>query len=604
MSRVQANDRPEQFAASEFPPLLLLFFGSGCAALIYELVWFQMLQLVIGSSAFSLAVLLGTFMGGMFLGSLAVPQLVSAQRHPVRVFALLEAGIGVAGILVLLLVPLVARVYVAAVGFGGPGLVLRAVLCAVCLLPPTMLMGATLPVISRWVGVTPRDGFWLGFLYAGNLAGAVLGCLLAGFYLLRVHDMAVATFVAVALNGLVAAIAFAIARFRPYVQEQPSEPISAPVLTNNWPVYVVIGISGLCALSAEVVWTRLLSLMLGATVYTFSIILAVFLVGLGIGGAIGSRLAQLLPRPRVTLGICQLLLVIAVGVSAHLLAKSLPYWPINPSLAKSIWFNFQLDILRCAWAILLPACLWGASFPLALAAAGSAEQEPGRWVGRVYASNTLGAIIGAVASSLWLIPRFGTQQTQRIIMALSGLGGLLSILLASRFTAKAASQSTPSDSNAIYPQRSFGSITLAGAIAFVVLGWIFLLVNSVPPVPWDLVAYGRYLPTKTELGTNLFTGEGMNASVAVVELSDGTRNFHVSGKVEASTDSQDMRVQRMLGHLPALIHPQPHSVLVVGCGAGVTAGSFTMYPGVEKITICEIEPLIPKVVTRFFTPEN
>src|SRR5262249_42551082 len=161
-------DRPEQFAASGFPLLLLLFFGSGCAALIYEIVWFQMLQLVIGSSALSLAVLLGTFMGGMFLGSLAVAQLVSSRPHPVRVFALLETGIGAAGILVLLLVPLVARVYVAAIGFGGPGLVLRALLCAVCLLPPTMLMGATLPIISRWVGVTPRDGFWLGFLYAGN----------------------------------------------------------------------------------------------------------------------------------------------------------------------------------------------------------------------------------------------------------------------------------------------------------------------------------------------------------------------------------------------------------------------------------------------------
>src|SRR3974377_1317375 len=133
MRQLQANYGPEQFAASEFPPLFLLFFGSGCAALIYELVWFQMLQLVIGSSALSLAVLLGTFMGGMFLGSLAVPRLVSAHRHPVRVFAFLEACIGASGILVLLLVPLVARVYVAAVGFGGPGLILRGSLSAVCL---------------------------------------------------------------------------------------------------------------------------------------------------------------------------------------------------------------------------------------------------------------------------------------------------------------------------------------------------------------------------------------------------------------------------------------------------------------------------------------
>jgi spermidine synthase len=126
----------------------------------------------------------------------------------------------------------------------------------------------------------------------------------------------------------------------------------------------------------------------------------------------------------------------------------------------------------------------------------------------------------------------------------------------------------------------------------------------VPQVPWELVAYGRYLPTKLSWGTNLYVGEGMNASVAVTKLSSGVRNFHVSGKIEASTETRDMRLQRMLGHLPALLHPKPHAVLVVGCGAGVTAGSFTVYPGVERIVICEIEPLIPRVAAQYFAAEN
>jgi spermidine synthase len=119
-----------------------------------------------------------------------------------------------------------------------------------------------------------------------------------------------------------------------------------------------------------------------------------------------------------------------------------------------------------------------------------------------------------------------------------------------------------------------------------------------------LVAYGRYLPAKTEMGTILFMGEGINASVAVTELSTGVRNFHISGKVEASTDPHDMRLQRMLGHIPGLLHPQPHSALVVGCGAGVTAGSFVPYPQMEQILICEIEPLIPRVVAQYFGQEN
>ena len=172
------------------PALLLLFVGSGCAALIYEVVWFQLLQLVIGSSAISLGVLLGTFMGGMCLGSLLLPRYVGADRHPLRVYAYLELGIAVIGILVLFGMPLVSYIYTA---WAGSGIFVRAVAAAICLLPPTMLMGATLPAMSRWVQTTPQGVSWLGFFYGGNTCGAVIGSLLAGFYLLRVHDMAIAT---------------------------------------------------------------------------------------------------------------------------------------------------------------------------------------------------------------------------------------------------------------------------------------------------------------------------------------------------------------------------------------------------------------------------
>src|SRR6185295_7196829 len=193
------------------PLLLVLFVGSGCAALIYEIVWFQFLQLVIGSSAISLGVLLGTFMGGMCVGSLALARLIPARRHPLRVYALLELGIGIFGIIVLFGVPAVAQLYGPVAGHGLPGILLRGAVGAVCLLPPTFLMGATLPAIARWIEMTPQGISWLGFFYGGNIAGAVFGCLLAGFYLLRVYDMATATYVAVAINVTVALIAFAIA---------------------------------------------------------------------------------------------------------------------------------------------------------------------------------------------------------------------------------------------------------------------------------------------------------------------------------------------------------------------------------------------------------
>ncbi len=283
------------------PVLLLLFVGSGCAALIYEVVWFQLLQLVIGSTAVSLGVLLGTFMGGMCLGSLLLPRLVSVRRHPLRVYALLELGIGAMGLAVLFGISHVEGVYVRYAGHGLPSILLRGAVAGVCLLPPTLLMGATLPAIARWVETSPAGVSWLGFFYGGNIVGAVVGCLLAGFYLLRVFDAATATYVALALNVIVAAISLALAA-APMRYERPASPAAdAERAAGAWPVYLAIALSGMSALGAEVVWTRLLALMLGGTVYTFSLILAVFLVGLGIGSSFGALAARGAASARVAL---------------------------------------------------------------------------------------------------------------------------------------------------------------------------------------------------------------------------------------------------------------------------------------------------------------
>src|SRR5262249_30872757 len=159
----------------------------------------------------SLAVLLGTFMGGMCLGSIALPRLISPRFHPLRAYALLELGLGIIGIAALFGVPHVDRFYTEAAGHGFPAMLLRGTVCAVPLLPPAMRMGATLPAIDRWVQPTPQGFAWLGFFYGGNIAGAIFGCLLAGFYLLRVHDLATATYVAAILNGAVVLLGLALA---------------------------------------------------------------------------------------------------------------------------------------------------------------------------------------------------------------------------------------------------------------------------------------------------------------------------------------------------------------------------------------------------------
>ena len=576
-------------SARFLPLLLLLFVGSGCAALIYEIVWFQLLQLVIGSSAVSLGVLLAIFMGGMCAGSFGLSRVVARRHHPLKVYALLELGIGASGLVVLVVMPLVGMVYSSVVGHGLPGLLLRGVFAAVVLLPPTLLMGATLPAIARWVEATPKGVSWLGFFYGGNTAGAVFGCLLAGFYLLRVHDLYTATFVAVALNVVVAAAGLALARSTQQaasgaeVSRQPAAPPPGVRL-----VYATIALSGLTALGAEVVWTRLLTLLLGGTTYTFSIILAVFLAGIGLGSSIGSFASREIRRPRLTLGIAQLLLCAAVAWTAWSITQALPYWPVNPSLTEDPWMVFQVDILRALWAVLPAAVLWGASFPLALASVASRGQDPGRMVGGVYAANTIGAIVGAVLFSIVLIPGVGTQQSQRVLIVVAAVSALL--MLALVFSGESPSpQLKPSGAAWVV-----GALTAAGLLAW-----------TVAPVPPLLVAYGRFsAPRLNNHGDFIYVGEGMNSSPAVSRLSNGVLNYHNAGKVQASSEPQDMRLQRMLGHLTTLVPAHPNSVLVIGCGAGVTAGASSINPRVQKLTIAEIEPLVPRVVSEYFGEHN
>ena len=580
------------------PLLLLLFAGSGCSALIYEIVWLQLLQLVIGSSAVSLGVLLGTFMGGMCLGSLLLTRLISVRRHPLRVYAVLEFALGLLGLAVFFGMPHVDRVYTQVVGNGMPAILLRGAVCAVCLLLPTMLMGATLPAIARWMESTRQGVAWLGFFYGGNLAGAVFGCLLAGFYLLRVHDMLTATWVAVGLNALVALVSFTLANFAPH-EVKPAELAAGPLIVNrsSWPIYLTICISGACALAAEVIWTRNLSLLLGATVYTFSIILAVFLTGLGFGSSVGSFLGRSNSRPGVLLGSCQLLLAVAIAWTAHNLASSLPFWPIDPYLSRSPWIDFQMDLARCTWAIFPAACLWGASFPLALAACASRAKDPGRLVGGIYAANTLGAIVGSLGASLCLISWMGTQNAQRLLIGVSAAGAFLMLDSSRRQFVTIRDDGRPPRSRV---RTNLWFVLLAFALSLSAIR----IVRSIPATPWELVAFGRSLATQKYEKELVYMGEGLNASIAVTENAEGDRSFHVSGKVEASSGMQDMRLQRMLGHLPALFHEKPKTMLVVGFGAGVTSGSFLAHPECEHITICEIEPLIPKEIAPFFARQN
>lgn len=528
--------------------LFLLSFASGLAALIYEVVWFQILELIAGSTAVALGILLAAFMGGLCAGSLLFPRLIRDSFQPWRVYAVIELSIGAFGILTWLIAPSLHS----------------SALAVASIIPPTVLMGATLPALSR-CATEPSQ---LGYLYAANIAGAVFGSLLAGFYLLRIYDAATATYAAVGVN-----FAAAVLSFLPLPKPNFAElPHAEPRPPGSRLILLVTGLSGFTALASEALWTRTLGLLFGASVYTLAIILAVFLTGLGLGSGLGSLLSRTVSNPRIALATCQILLAAGIAWTSYNLSASLPYWPIDPSISSSVWFTFELDLARALYAVLPPTLLWGASFPLALMAI--AARDSAQIMTSVYASNTLGAIAGALLTTLFLVPQIGSQRAAQILIAVSTLAGL--ILIGRRYVILACA-----------------SVALCAALLW-----------TVPPLSKLLVAYGRFAATWAGKSDIIYAAEGLNSSVAVARFPNGSLTFHVAGKTQASTVPRDMRLQRMLGALTTLTVGAPKSVLVIGCGAGITAGAVSLDPRVQSETIAEIEPLVPRAASLYFSEAN
>ncbi len=587
-----------------------LFFASGCAALIYEIVWCHLLRLVIGASALSVAIVLASFMGGMFLGSLTFARFVRRGTNPVVVYAILEVGIGAFGLLMPVVLPAVKYVYVGLFGYGPTGIALRAAIAALLLLPPTALMGATLPAIARRYDAGRRGMAALTSLYAVNTLGAVAGCLLSAFYLLAEWDVWVATMFAVALN-----LAIGVIVFRWKSAFEAATPIPSAGGATGSPsghraaraVYLAAALSGLTALGAQVVWTRLLTLLFGASVYAFAIILAVFLAGLGLGSAWASRLLRRGTDAVRGLLCSQVALIPTMLLGGFLLAEALPYG--SPPGWVPMSALHSLDIVRTVVVALPATVFWGASFPFALAAAGAEHDDTGRSTGRVYASNTVGAIIGSLAVSFWLIPSYGTHRASQALVFIATISAAALLTSSTQRPARqpqpvAKSKSKSSGKSKAAPEAASRPKGVAPATRYLLLGTLGLLgVGLYPAFPKEFLAHGRYLGWVDSRDQYPYVSEGAASTVAVHVAPDGYSNFHVSGRVEATNNPNDLRTERLIGHISAFSHPKPESVLVVGLGAGVTAGALTLHPEVKRIVICEIEPRVVGAA-ELFAKEN
>jgi len=594
-------------------PLILLFLLlSGSCGLIYEIVWMKILTLVIGNTVFAVTTVLTAFMGGLALGSHLTGRLEGRIKQPLKTYGLLEGAIGIYALVLPLLIagtePLFRFVYQnIGTSFYAFSL-LRFVICGILLLVPTILMGATLPILSKYFVTRPSHlGGTVGLLYGVNTLGAVLGSFAAGFVLIPALGINWTIYTAVLINLLIAA--GMIWRFKdsglpqpevsnPRVKAKKHKPQAATeIIPENRPavtrvVMAGIGVSGLAAMIYQVAWTRLLSLSMGSSVYAFSLIVTAFISGLALGSLVITRFID----RRKDGVLIMALLQGAIGLSAlgimHVLGN-LPIYVVRYLFDASHSFNYVqlVEFTVIFGLVLIPTFMMGATVPVAVKICTPDVRQVAKFFGNVYAINTLGAIMGSFMAGFIFIPWLGARNSLLIAVALNILtAGLL--FLQAPATA--------------LPRRMLGAVVTA---AMAVLVWY-------PLGAWDaaILTSGPYLyagaykniasSKKIDLRAamlegreTLFFKEGLHAVLSVLKTPEGDLLLQVNGKTDASARG-DAATQLMVGHLPLLLHQRAENVLIIGLGSGMTVGAVQRH-AVKAVDVVEIEPAMVEASDYF-----
>jgi spermidine synthase len=581
-----------------------LFVVSGACALTYQVVWSRLLAQIFGVTAFAVSTVLVSFMGGMALGAGLLGKRADLTPRPLRMFAILEAGIGLYALALPWLLRLMDVVYASLWPVLPDSFLVRSisrfVLCLALLLVPTMLMGATLPALGQGL-LRNRSalGVGIGLLYFVNTLGAAIGCFLAGFVLLPHLGLTRTTLLAFAGNATVASIAFLLDR-RGAAQSTDSggdpEFVAdvGPALEPPWWPYAVTFGCGLAGLAFEVVWFRVLVMVFGSTVYSFSAMLSVFLTGLALGSIGGGALADRVRSPVRLLAWTQggIALFSLLGALA---VNWMPFQFLRLLLAFGLDFsgiNTTKFILSAV--VLLPAALlFGATFPVVVKLAPVAGRGTGSRIGQVYVWNTVGAILGSFGAGFVLLPTIGMERTLVLVIVISAILAIGSL----------AAEAGPLHVRTAVP---FG-LVLCAMIVVAIVGprWNRALLGAgVYFEPQMFLADGKAPALEGVLADYQLTTytEGYNETIISYQSPKG-RFITVNGSTTASNHFEDMFSQRMLGHLPmALVPGRPRTACIVGLGAGVTAGAIGLYD-VDRLTGLEIEQGV-FVASRFFEKEN
>lgn len=592
--------------------LVPLFFVSGAAGLVYESIWSRELHRIFGTSQFAIATVLAAFMTGLALGGAVAARFAPRVDRPLRAYAILEAVIGLFALAFPRILSAVEPVYLGFFRTFEPGVVafgsFQFFVLGVVLLVPTACMGATLPLLIRLVE-GGESGRATGRLYAVNTAGAVLGTWLAGFYLLPDLGVWATTELTAAVNLGLGVLAFGLDQAglaRPPARPAASpDAVTSPDLRWLW----VAGLAGFAALGLEVAWFRLLALILGASTYAFSVMLLAFLVGIAAGGEAGGPVAdRLAARGRLYLGIvgAQLAVALLTWLAMWTWGK-LPLTFVHlyyslPPIAKaldphqgSVLAGQLLWPAKCLLAMALmapPAFFMGATFPLLVRAARGVELSAA--VGRIYAANTVGSLLGAFLAGFVLLPQLHVRGTVIFCMAVNVAAACIAAL------------------SAPVPARRWRPLALAGAT---------LALTSLVTPTWDpmMMTTGIYKyvdnlePDATEADIRrqmidryelLYYSEGLT-SVVTVARNSATGNVWLAnnGKIDASSTT-DMPTQLLVSHLPFLFTgDEARSAVVIGLASGITLGATTLHPELERIDVVEIEPSI-REATEFFRHVN
>ncbi|MBN2574732.1 MAG: fused MFS/spermidine synthase [Deltaproteobacteria bacterium] len=548
-----------------------LFFVSGGCSLVYEVLWAKSLHTMVGCSLHAVALVMAAFMSGLALGSVFGGWLARRQPNGLRVYAFLEAGIGLFALLTPLVFAGLSAVYVALHGLLEPsphlGHALRFLLCFLGLVAPAVLMGATLPVLTQYLDrARPGLGRNLGHLYGFNTLGAVLGCFGAGFFLLPTFGIAWTVRGAALANLLVAALALLIDKAAPAPAALSGRdglaapPAEAKPTWRKGLLLAAFALSGFFSLGYEVLWTKAIAFFISNSAYAFSAMLTTFLFGLGLGGVLVARFADRLERPWFGFGLIQVLIGLAAAASIVIFAKFSYPDRFDNSSASPLWFKFAYSFL----VMFVPTVLMGLLLPLAGRILVRSTATAGRDVGTLYALNTLGCMAGAAVAGFALIPLLGIPKS---ILLLCGLQALLGLVLIT---------SAPELSR----RRRY---VWAGAVAGAFLAFVY-----VAPVQGKLYSSaGRSGMPKSQ---SIYYREGAASIVEVLETPDRNRYLIINGSINAAPypESVGLRAHRLISQLPLLLHSDPRRLLLVGLGSGMTAGAALAFDGVETIDCAEL----------------